>query len=364
MSESYHTYWRGLASGGRTSPRDKVVLLFLTPFSWLYSLIQRLRAGLYSVGLLRTSRLPRPVVSIGNLTVGGTGKTPVTAYIARFLLAQGYKVAVLSRGYGGALEGQTCVVSDGSTIMQGAAECGDEPYLLASTVPGLMVVIGTDRHTAGQLAMQQLAPDIFLLDDGFQHLRLHRDLNILLLDFSHPFGNRLTLPAGILREPLPALHRADLVLFTRAPEGAVISTPTGEIPACVSSHTIADLLPLGSDFPVSFSSCHDTRVLAFAGIADPESFFAGLREKGLNLVHCIHFPDHVAYGPERCTEIADAIRNSGADVIVTTEKDGVKLAGLSGELRAKTFLARLELTLGNPAILEKMLTELLHPQDV
>ncbi len=205
MNVSWHTYWRGLASGSRTGLIDNLVLLLLTPFAWLYSLALRLRALLYRSGILKTHRLPRPVISIGNITVGGTGKTPVTAYIARFLLAQGYRVAVLSRGYGGSLEGQTCVVSDGATIMLSARECGDEPYLLASTVPGLMVVIGTDRYAAGQLAMQQLSPDIFLLDDGFQHLRLHRDLNILLLDFSRPFGNGLTLPAGILREPLSAV---------------------------------------------------------------------------------------------------------------------------------------------------------------
>ena len=173
------------------------------------------------------------MVSIGNITVGGTGKTPVTAYIARFLLAQGYRVAVLSRGYGGSLEGQTCVVSDGLTIMLSAVECGDEPYLLASTVPGLMVVIGTDRYAAGQLAIEQLAPDIFLLDDGFQHLRLHRDLNILLQDFSRPFGNGLTLPAGILREPSSAASRADLVIFTRAPKGATIPVDTGAVPSCM-----------------------------------------------------------------------------------------------------------------------------------
>lgn len=203
MNGSCHAYWRGLASGSRTGRVDTLVLLFLTPWALLYSLAQRLRAELYRSGIVKTHRLPRPVVSIGNITVGGTGKTPVTAYIARFLMAQGYRVAVLSRGYGGSLEGQTCVVSDGATIMLSARECGDEPYLLASTVPGLMVVIGTDRYTAGQVAMQQLSPDIFLLDDGFQHLRLHRDLNILLLDYSRPFGNGWTLPAGILRSLQP-----------------------------------------------------------------------------------------------------------------------------------------------------------------
>ena len=362
MNRSCQTYWRGLASGSNTGLADKLVLLFLMPLARLYSLILRLRAGLYLSGILKTHRLPRPVVSIGNITVGGTGKTPVTAHIARFLLARGYRVAVLSRGYGGSLEGQTCVVSDGATIMLGAAECGDEPYLLASTVPGLMVVIGTDRYAAGQLAVQQLAPDIFLLDDGFQHLRLHRDLNILLLDFSRPFGNNLTLPAGILREPSSAIRRADLVIYTRAPEGSGLPADTGKISACISSHTIVDLLPLGGQTPVSCSGCFGRKVLAFAGIADPDSFFAGLRAKGLNLVQTINFPDHVVYNRERCDEIAEAMRTTGADLLVTTEKDGVKLKGLSADCAARTLLARLELTIRDSEILQGKLNGLLQPK--
>ncbi len=360
MNASYHTYWRELASGCRTGLADKLVLFVLTPFSWIYSIILRLRATLYQSGVMKSNRLPRPVVSIGNLTVGGTGKTPATAYISRILLAQGYRVAVLTRGYGGSLEGQTCVVSDGATIMLGARECGDEPYLLASTVPGLMVVIGADRYAAGQLAMQQLAPDIFLLDDGFQHLRLQRDLNILLLDFSRPFGNHLTLPAGILREPLSAMRRADLLIFTRAPEMASIPLDTHGIPACISSHTLTDMLPLESRNPLPFSSCFDKNILAFAGIADPDVFFAGLRAKGLNLVDSLNFPDHVAYDKERCNEIAAAMRASGADYLVTTEKDGVKLKGFTQELATRTLLARMELTIDTPSLLKGMLTDLLR----
>jgi len=363
MNTSCHTYWRKLASGRLTGLADNLVLLFLSPLAWLYSLALRLRAVLYRNGMLKSHRLPRPVVSIGNITVGGTGKTPVTACIARILLAEGYKVAVLSRGYGGTLEGQTCVVSDGATVMLGAAECGDEPYLLAATVPGLMVVIGTDRYAAGQLAMEQLSPDIFLLDDGFQHLRLHRDLNILLLDFSRPFGNGLTLPAGILREPSAAARRADLVIFTRAPAGAAMGAETGGIPRCLSSHTINDLLPLGSSSPVSFSRLSGHTVLAFAGIADPDSFFYALRDKGVNLVHTLHFPDHVVYTRERLEVIAEAMRTSGADYMITTEKDGVKLKGLSKDYAARTLLARLELTIDNPELLKGMLTDLLQSHE-
>jgi len=340
---------------------DRLLTLLLAPFSLAYSLVLGQRAALYHFGILKTHRLPHPVVSIGNITVGGTGKTPVTAYIARFLLSQGFRVAVLSRGYGGSLEGQTSIVSDGATIMMSAGECGDEPYLLASTVPGLMVVIGTDRYAAGQLAIKQLSPDVFLLDDGFQHLRLHRDLNILLMDFSRPFGNGWTLPAGVLREPSFATGRADLIILTRAHKGATISKETLGIPGCLSCHAIIDLLPLGSRTPVPFSHCKEKKILAFAGIADPDSFFEGLRAQKLNLVRCLRFPDHVVYNRERCDEIADAIKRSGADFLITTEKDGVKLKGLSQELATRTLLARLELRIENPELLEGLLKQTLPP---
>ncbi|MDD2897406.1 MAG: tetraacyldisaccharide 4'-kinase [Desulfuromonadaceae bacterium] len=360
MNGTLHSYWRDLASGNRTRTGDTFFLLFLTPLAWLYSSALRLRAQLFKRGVLKTYRLSRAVVSIGNITVGGTGKTPVTAYIARFLLSEGLRVAVLSRGYGGSLEGQTCVVSDGTTVMLRSEECGDEPYLLATTIPGLMVVIGPDRYTAGQMAFQQLSPDIFLLDDGFQHLRLYRNLNILLQDFTRPFGNGLTLPAGILREPASAARRADLTIFTRTPQTALVPANTGKSPHCLSRHKLADLLPLTGGTPISFTECLDKKALVFAGIADPDSFFEGLRVEGLTVVRCLNFPDHSVYNRERCAEIAEAFRESGADVLITTEKDGVKLTGLSPELASRTLLARLDLTIDNPELLKNMLIKLVQ----
>ncbi|HIJ94149.1 MAG TPA: tetraacyldisaccharide 4'-kinase [Desulfuromonadales bacterium] len=360
MNASWQTYWRKLASGTRREPVDRLLLFCLVPPAWLYSCILRLRALLYQAGIMKTAHLPRPVVSIGNITVGGTGKTPVTAFIARMLMVQGYKVAVISRGYGGVLEGQTCIVSDGDTIMMTARECGDEPYLLASTIPGLMVVIGTDRYAAGLMAMQQLTPDIFLLDDGFQHLRLHRDLNILLLDFSLPFGNGWTLPAGMLREATSAIRRSDLVIFTRTPEEAAIPIDTRGIPRCLARHTLTDLLPLHGGAPLSFSDCREKKVAACAGIADPEAFFTALRSQGLQLVQTFSYPDHVAYDTQRCAELAEALQANGADVLVTTEKDGVKLKGCTPEMAARTLLARLELTIDTPELLKGKLAELLQ----
>jgi tetraacyldisaccharide 4'-kinase len=360
MNSAFSTYWRELANGSKSGLADRMLILLMAPLSLVYSLVQRARVALYNFGILKTRRLPRPVISVGNITVGGTGKTPITAYFARLLINQGYRVAVLSRGYGGSLEGHTVVVSDGATVMLGPEECGDEPYLLASTIPGLMVIIGTDRYTAGELAMQQLSPDLFLLDDGFQHLRLHRDLNILLLDFNRPFGNHYTLPAGILRESSDAASRADQVIFTRAPHGISMDPVAAGIPCCISHHTIVDFLPLYGSTPVSFPECACFKVLAFAGIASPDSFFDELRTKGMNVVYTISFPDHTAYVEADLLRIAEEMKKSGARYAVTTEKDGVKLKDLWNESNGELLMARLEIIIDDPVLLTENLLNLLQ----
>lgn len=360
MTGSFSSYWRELANGARTEPRDRFLILLLAPLALVYGFIQNLRASLYRIGVLKSFRLPRPVISIGNITVGGTGKTPVTAHIARLLLAQGYRVAVLSRGYGGSLEGQTVVVSDGATTMLSSRECGDEPFLLASTIPGLMVVIGSDRHAAGLLAMQQLAPDVFLLDDGFQHLRLKRDLNILLLDHNHPFGNGWTLPAGLLREPIRASQRADLVIHTRSPLDTTYRPIVPGKPFCSARHELSTAIPLsgGASFPLA--QLQNKRGVAFAGIAEPRAFFDELRAHGLNLAAEMLLPDHVAYGSNHIKIITDAYRASAADYAITTEKDGVKLKNLPRELAEKTLLAPLTLTIADSTPLKALLRNLLQ----
>lgn len=360
MKNSLSTYWRSLANGTRTSLPDRLLLLLLAPFSLVYALILQLRAVLYRVGLFSSRSLPRPVISIGNLTVGGTGKTPVTAHIARMLLARGCRVVVLSRGYGGLLEGTCLVVSDGTTVMVKPELCGDEPFLLASTIPGLMVVTGTDRFAAGLLAMEQFSPDLFLLDDGFQRLSLQRDLNILLMDYSRPFGNGWTLPAGLLREPKGAAKRADLIIHTRCPANASAEPAADGIPACSARYDLLDAAPVSGGPPVTFESLVNSRVVAFAGIAEPHFFFESLRNNGLNVVAAICFPDHAEYDTDQISEISAAMKASAADLAVTTEKDGVKLNKLPAGLCQKIMIARLSLTIGESALLQEKLLNLLQ----
>ncbi len=360
MSGSLSTYWRGMASGRDRGPSARLLWFLLLVPSLLYGLVQRVRAGLFAAGILKVHRLPRPVISVGNITVGGTGKTPVTAMIAGMLLEQGLRVAVLSRGYGGSSEGEVKVVSDGCEIFLKAREIGDEPYLLASTIPGLMVIIGADRYAAGMLAMERLHPDVFLLDDGFQHLRLYRDMNVLLLDYARPFGNGFCLPAGLLREQARAVGRADLVVHTRCPAEIVAKAIVSDRPNCYARHVLKDLVPINGGDTLCFDDLSGRKVLACAGIADPEAFFHDLRSRGLNLVSTICFPDHAEYSDADIAELAGSFLRCGAELLLTTEKDGVKLIALPNELLAKTLLCRLELTFEDPSTLAIALSNLLQ----
>ena len=222
------------------------------------------------------------------------------------------------------------------------------------------MVIGPDRYAAGQLALKECNPDIFLLDDGFQHLRLHRDLNILLLDCTRPFGNGWTLPSGLLRETKRSAERADLVVLTRCPEGPLSMSPVPDKPYCRARHDLVDLLPLAGGEPLQFEVLRGSSVVAFSGIAEPQAFVDGLRGKGLQVIASLCFPDHVVYGDDRLAEIEDVMMRSGADFAITTEKDGVKLNRLPEATAQKTLLARLSLGLDDPTPLTTLLFNLLQ----
>lgn len=350
-------YFRSLVSGERQRIADRLLLAVLAVLSVPYRGVILLRSLAYARGLFRVHRLNRPVISVGNLTVGGTGKTPMVALLARLLLARGKKVAVISRGYGGSLEGETRIVSDGHTVFLSAAEAGDEPVHLATAVPGLMAVIGTDRHAAGRMALERLNPDVFILDDGFQHLRLHRDLNILLMDCRAPLGNGHTLPAGLLREPASAMSRSDLVVYTRC-SGAEAPTVHGVIPSCRAGHILTGVELLPSGGREQFDILRGRKGVAFAGIAEPEAFFAALQDKGVEIVAAVSFGDHCRYGEPEILKLLETCRAVGADYLITTGKDAVKLAPFLGRL-GTVYGAVLEMRLTDPTALDAAIDKVL-----
>jgi tetraacyldisaccharide 4'-kinase len=299
-----------------------------SPWQLLYGGAHRLRSRWYRS---RSRHLPRPVVSIGNLHWGGTGKTPLVASVAAHLRDRGLAVCILSRGYASRGRGVR-VVSTGEGPLLGPLLAGDEPVLLAGELPGVAVVVGPERYDAGMAALRRLPkpPDLFLLDDGFSHLGLARNLDIVAFPASDPFGGGRLFPAGRLREPLASIARAHVVVLTGAgsPEDG--------------RRLAESLRPYGFTGPgfASFTRPGQPRWIGEAGelaagskvflvtaIARPERFVSSARELGFEVAGELRFPDHHPYPAPSLDRIAEAFRTSGAAAVLTTAKDGVKLLG-------------------------------------
>jgi tetraacyldisaccharide 4'-kinase len=294
----------------------------------LYGQVMRLRRRGVERHPQRQRRLARPVISIGNLSVGGTGKTPVVAALAARLIAAGHRPAILSRGYArtDAVDG-VVVVSDGSAIRATVDRSGDEPLMLARQVPKAIVCVSPDRHLAGTLAEQQLGCTVHLLDDGFQHLELARNLDVLVTTIGE-IPNGRVLPAGRLREPIEAAARAHFLVVSDATGGAAQAEAwaLGIQQSCGAARTLAAPVAFDRD---QGSGIGDQRVLAVAGIANPERFFDALRHASWNVVETMTFPDHHRYTANDIAAIAAKLKASGADGVFTTDKDAVRLEGFA-----------------------------------
>lgn len=297
-----------------------------SPWQRLYGAVHRARVRWYA---RRARRLPRPTVSIGNLHLGGGGKTPFVAAVAARLTDAGARVAILSRGYRSAGSGVR-VVGIGAGPLLGAAEAGDEPVLLAESLPGVVVLVSPDRVAAAERALTLPAvPDVFLLDDGFSHLAVRRDLDVLLFPAADPFGGGRLLPSGRLREPLAAAARADAVVLTGAAAGDREAGPAlaralaaqGYRGPGFASATRALGVVDGEGRPLA----PGTRVVAAAGIARPQGFFDLAREQGLAVVATLAFPDHASFGAAAVARLDDALAEHQARALLVTAKDAVKL---------------------------------------
>jgi tetraacyldisaccharide 4'-kinase len=317
----------------------------MRPLSGLYDRLLEARARRFAEGRSPSERLPLPTLSVGNLTVGGTGKTPFVLHLAEKFLAQGRRPAILSRGYG-RRSTEVVVVSTGDGPLVSPDEGGDEPVLLASRLPGAVVVVAPRRADAARAALAS-SPDLFLLDDGFQHLSVRRDLDLVLLDARDPFGGGRYPPFGRLREPPSALGRADAVVFTRAGSGH----PSSEVRRDVARRNPA--VPqftalMRADRLVAADGSEAAaphRPLVVSGIARPEEFRRTLDSMGVVPVETLAFEDHRRYGSADMDRIARAAADSSADAVVTTEKDVVKLAG---RLSLPIFAVRLAVEVEEP----------------
>lgn len=315
-----------------TAPFSSVLGFILYLFSLAYRAIVRIRTSFYKSGIIESKRLPCKVISIGNLTVGGTGKTPLAIYVADLLKRAGGRVVIVSRGYGGSAEKTGGIVSDGKTIHMGVEQAGDEPYLMATRLKGIPVVVGGNRYRAGKQAILTFNPDILLLDDAFQHIQLKRDLNLCLCDAKKPFGNGHLIPRGPLREPIEHLRRADAVVLTRHKESKGSTNSVRDIQKHLPGKPIfkCSHVPSGLREPVTgkthnVETLTDRKVLAFSGIAKNENFAALLSELGATIVKFIPFSDHHCYSNGDLEKILQTAKWLNVDYLVTTEKDYVRI---------------------------------------
>jgi tetraacyldisaccharide 4'-kinase len=314
------------------------------------------REWLYARGVLASRALDCPVVAVGNLTVGGTGKTPAVELAVRMLRELGHRPAVLSRGYGRRSQGVQ-VVADAASIRLDAEEGGDEPFLLARRLPGTPVVVGGNRFEAGTLARRRFGVSALVLDDGFQHRTLVKDLEIVMARAANPWGNGRLLPGGPLREPLDGLARAHLVVATGARRAAdadevraTVERIAPGVPVLTAVHEPTECFESSAMRFVPLSALGKARLLAFAGIGSPDGFMRTLTDTAVDVRGFESFGDHHWYTREDLARLDRRAAETGAEGLATTEKDWVRLRTLPPPKRPLYVLSvRLRLTSGEAA---------------
>ncbi len=311
----------------------------LSPFGWLYGRAANMRNYLYDRGTFASHSLRARTISIGNITVGGTGKTPLVALVTKMLAEKGEKVCVLTRGYGRENPKERVLVSDGENVLVDAKTGGDEPVELAYKLIGKAVVIAdADRVSAAKWSLEKFGVTAFVLDDGFQHRRAKRDLDIVCIDATDPFGGHGVLPAGRLREPIGNLKRADAVVITRANFADNIEDLKFQIsnlnpaaPVFQSENRIAVLQTLEefhAKTQISQRNAKDLRAFAFCALGSPNSFFEQLKRENFDLAGTEAYPDHHIYTQNDIIELEKKAGEEAIGVLLTTAKDAVKLIDL------------------------------------
>ena len=309
---------------------------------WLYGKIANLRNALYEKGVFSSRSLGVKTISVGNLTVGGTGKTPLVRMIAEILAERGEKVCVLSRGYGRENPKSRVLVSDGEKVLAEAKYAGDEPFELAQNLPGKAIVIAdANRVAAARWAREKFDVTAFVLDDAFQHQKVKRDLNVVLLDATNPFGDYKMLPFGRLREPLENLRRADVIVITRsnlideteiAKLKAEISKYNSQCPILTAHNKVSKLTNLrefqtANETEILIPQIKTRKSLVFCALGNPQNFFEQLKREDFNLAAARKFPDHHFYKAADVEKLNAEAEKSGAECFLTTAKDAVKLTG-------------------------------------
>lgn len=367
MNPKTQQYFLDIIEGRRQDRKAKLVAKFLWALSRLYAGIVQARNALYRVGILRRKTLGCMIVSVGNLTVGGTGKTPVVEMFARALREGGRKVAVLSRGYkrkkrfalralwDRGFQYQPGIVSDGKKVWMGSAEAGDEPFMLAQNLSGVAVLVDKNRVKSGSYAIEKMGMDTLILDDGFQYLPLGRRVDVVLVDATNPFGNGHLLPRGVLREPLKNIARADFVFVTKADGMATqaivqkIHALNPKAPVVECQHDPKHLVELatGSIKPLEFLK--GKKVAVLTAIASPEGFEKALQALGAELAITIRFPDHHRFTERDIKEVIKEMARKKVEAIITTEKDAVRFPSMEKK-NVPVYFLRVEIKISAGAV--------------
>ncbi len=325
----------------------RLLLWVLKCLSYVYGFVVQARLYLYEVGVIRRFPLGCQVISVGNITVGGTGKTPMVEKLARELSAEGRKVAILSRGYrkkekssvqgfldkitGRAARTPPRIVSDGKRLLLDSEMSGDEPYMLATNLPDVVVLVDKNRVKSGRYAVRHFQCDTLLLDDGFQYQRLSHRLDLVLVDRTNPFSNGHVLPRGFLREPVSNIARAKFICITKAQNGSTQElrdkiqelNPDAGIMEC--NHVPVTLSGAFSRNKYPLSKLQGMKVVALSGIASPQSFENSLEKLGAEILKRQRYADHHRFSQQEVIDIVNQARELDADAIITTEKDAVRM---------------------------------------
>jgi tetraacyldisaccharide 4'-kinase len=304
----------------------------------MYEALVRARNGLYSSAALPQHRLPGPVISIGNITMGGTGKTPLVIHIAQMLKNLGFSPVVLSRGYGRAEPNRTHILSPGDSVPSPAETLGDEPALIRRHLPSMWMGISKDRFSAGSAISKRLERAVFILDDGFQHRSLHRDLDIVIIDRSQPLTGNRVFPRGTLREPLSALHRCDMVVINGMQAGEGPDAVAAEIlryhekaQLFFCKQTVESMIPFSNwkeEIIRGFRPLPVESTFLVAALGNPERFERDILQLKISVRGTRFFPDHYRLKPNDWKACAEEARRRKVDAIITTEKDAIKMSQL------------------------------------
>ena len=333
----------------------------LLPITLLYQAIIFIRKIFYKYHIFRTNTLPCKVISVGNITVGGSGKTPTVEYLSRYLQSKGKKIGIISRGYRRKSK-STLIVTDGKTKQQSWQDFGDEPYLLAQNLKNIPIIVGESRYEAGMKMIENFDPDIIIMDDGFQHVSLYRDLDIVLINSKDTKTTHRLIPAGKLREPLSNLSRADLIILSKSnvhksSDYLINIIENINRPILNNKIELQDVLISPKGDKNNLSNLNKEKIYIFSALGDHTGFEKTMNNTGAIIVGHSKYPDHHNYSSEDLKNIEQVAKNNNANFLITTEKDLVKINNYKGEM--SLYAVRIKLVFEPETLLNEYLEELI-----